>query len=90
MMVPAARVPQEPCCTDGYERLRRQVVGPGRGAQRCGLALLLRQGVAAWLASLAELSATPPAPQPHRPLPAATEAEAIDILLAMARQHLQV
>ena len=46
---------QEPRCTDGYERLRLQAVRPAGGADRCGLAILVRQGVAGWLRSLAEL-----------------------------------
>ncbi len=45
----------EPRCTDGYERLRCQAVRPGTGRDRCGLAVLARQGVAIWLHSLAEL-----------------------------------
>ena len=79
---------QEPRCTDGYERLRLQAVRPAGGADRCGLAILVRQGVAGWLRSLAEL---PPAPATAQSAtaPAAQEAEMIDILLAIASHHIQ-
>lgn len=75
-------------CEDSYERLRRQAMQPVAGADRCGLAVLVRQGITAWLRSLAEL---PPAPAATRaaPAPARQEAAMIDILLAIARQHFQ-
>ncbi len=79
---------REPRCTDGYERLRLQAVRPGAGPDRCGLAILVRQGVAAWLRSCAELPPAPAAPRPGT-APAAQETEMIDILLAIARQHIQ-
>ncbi len=84
----AAPSVQEPRCTDGYERLRGQAVRPGNGRDRCGLAVLARQGVAGWLGSLAELPAAPPMPQPAR-APEARDAEMMDILLAMAVSHMQ-
>ena len=79
---------QEPRCTDGYERLRCQAVRPGTGRDRGGLAVLARQGVAIWLHSLAELPASAPVSRPCV-TPVAAETEMIDILLAMARQHLR-
>ena len=48
----------------------------------------MRQGVAAWLHSLAELPAPSTAPRPA-PAPVAEEAALIDILLAMASQRLR-
>ena len=79
---------QEPRCTDGYERLRCQAVRPGTGRDRGGIAVLARQGVALWLHSLAELPVSAPVSRPCV-TPVAAETEMIDILLAMARQHLR-
>ena len=82
----------EPLCTLGYERLRSQAVRPVAGADRRGLAVVAGQGVAAWLRRLAELPVTAPGSAPRAasgPLPGPTEARAIDILLAMARAHMQ-
>ena len=82
----------EPLCTQGYERLRSQAVRPGAGADRRGLTVVAGQGVAVWLRRLAELPVAAPAAAPRTaagPLPGPTEARAIDILLAMARAHLE-
>ena len=83
----------EPLCTQGYERLRSQAVRPTRTvADRRGLAVVAGQGVAGWLRRLAELPVTAPGTAPRAaagPLPGPTEARAIDILLAMARAHMQ-
>lgn len=91
-MTAAAPRAAEPLCTQGYERLRSQAVGAGAGADRCGLAVVAGQGVAVWLRRLDELPAAAPAAEPRTaggPLPGSTEARAIDILLAMARAHLE-
>lgn len=79
---------QEPHCTDSYERLRLQAVRPAGGADRCGLAILVRQGVAAWLRNLAELSPAP-AKAESAAAPLAQQAEMIDILLAITSHHIQ-
>ena len=82
----------EPLCTQGYERLRSQAVRPAADADRHGLAVVAGQGVAGWLRRLAELPVAGPGTAPRAtagPLPGPTEARAIDILLAMARAHMQ-
>ena len=70
------------------KRLRRQAIQPAARTDRCGLAVLVRQGVAAWLRSLAEL---PPAPAVMcaAPVPVPQDEAMIDILLAIARRYLR-
>lgn len=80
--------------TDRYEALRRHALEPHHdGAARDGLAVLLRQGVAAWM----EAWSTLPAPavraaqegRERPPLPDGMSAEVVRVLAAMALGHIQ-
>ena len=78
-------------CAQGYERLRGQALRPGPIQDRDGLAVLARDGVAAWLRALATLPALADArdaPRSPDPLPTSVETQAMDILMAMVRPHL--
>ena len=74
-----------------YEELRRHAVEQQILAGRLGLAILLRQGLAAWVE---QWSAVPtPAPSVERsrpsPLPDDTSMDVINVLTAMALGHIQ-
>lgn len=77
-----------------YEHLRASAVPRRRVvASRFGLALLLQQGLAAWVEQCSEipLPTSPPHPQPS-PLCTQTEgcsADVIQVLATMALSHLQ-
>ena len=90
--MPGLAAVTEPLCTQGYERLRSRAVRPGAGTDRRGLAVVASHGVAGWLQRLAELPVAAPGTPPRAvagPLPGPAEARAIDILLAMARAHME-
>jgi hypothetical protein len=78
---------------DRYEALRGHALDPHRAlAARDGLAVLLRQGVAAWMDACSRLPA--PAVAAARdgcqrsPLPDSTSAKVVRILAAMALGHI--
>jgi hypothetical protein len=77
-----------------YEALRRHAIGPHHApAARDGLAVLLRQGVTAWMEAWSRL----PAPavraaqdeSERPPLPDGVSAEVIRVLAAMALGHIE-
>ena len=80
-----------------YEVLRAHAVQPHAAASRDGLVVLLRQGVAAWMAAWSRLPAPriPPAPpaqtarQRPSPLPNEASPEVVRILAAMTLSHLR-
>ena len=77
-----------------YEELRRHVVDQQILAGRFGLAVLLRQGLAAWVDQRSKMPAPTPAPsaessRPSPPLPDSTSADVVHVLAAMALGHLQ-
>ncbi len=76
-----------------YEELRRQAVERQVLASRFGLAVLLRQGLAAWVDQWSKMPAPTPAPSAEisrpSPLPDDSQAEVIHVLAAMALGHLQ-
>jgi len=80
--------------TARYEALRCHALGPHRAlAARDGLAVLLRQGLAAWMEAWSRLPAPEvPAGRDGRerpPLPNGTSAEVVRVLAAMALGHIQ-
>ena len=76
-----------------YEELRREAVERQILAGRFGLAVLLRQGLAAWVEKWSKMPAPQRAPSAEilrtAPLPDDTRAEVIHVLAAMALGHLQ-
>ena len=88
-----APAPMIPAHIAHYEELRRQAVERQVRAVRLGLAVLLRQGLAAWV----EQWSKDPRPAPVRwgetartcPLPDDTSVEVVHVLAAMALGHLQ-
>ena len=76
-----------------YEELRRHAAERQILAGRFGLAVLLRQGLAAWVEQWSKMPAPRPAPSAEKarpsPLPDDTSAEVIHVLAAMALSHLQ-
>ena len=76
-----------------YEALRAHAAPRRAPASREGLAVLLRQGVAAWMEAWSRLAA-PPAPpvQTERrrpsPLPDEASAEVVRVLAAMTLSHI--
>jgi hypothetical protein len=78
-----------------YETLRSQTIGGQTLAPRLGLAVLLRQGMAAWMDAWSNL----PEPESSRsargqrrrslPIPAESSAAAVHVLAAMAFGHMQ-
>ena len=77
-----------------YEELRRHAVERQILAGRFGLAVLLRQGLAAWVEQYSKMPTPVPAPSAEisrpSPLPEDTCAEVINVLAAMALGHIQV
>jgi hypothetical protein len=76
-----------------YEELRRHAVERQILAGRLGLAVLLRQGLAAWVEQWSKMPAPTSAPSAQisrpSPLPDDTSADVINVLAAMALGHLQ-
>jgi len=77
-----------------YEALRRHVIEHSLTTARDGLAVLLRQGVVAWVQALSQLPAWPPRPpqkEPTQPWPLAdgASAEVVRVLAAMTLEHIQ-
>ncbi len=77
-----------------YEAMRRQVMQRQGGLVCYGLAVLLRQGVAAWM----EVASQVPAPARRStqdntgrppPLPEGSNAEVVHVLAAMTMEHIQ-
>ncbi len=71
-----------------YEQLRRRVLGGQPDGFRLGLAVLQRQGMAAWLRAWDDLGAveTPPKPQP--PADAATAVASDEVVAVLASMTL--
>lgn len=77
-----------------YEELRRNAVERHGPFVRNGLAVMLRQGLAAWMQEWSRMPAPLPRPSGEErltpcPLPAGTGAEVINVLAAMALGHMQ-
>ena len=74
-----------------YEELRRHAVERQIVAGRFGLAVLLRQGLAAWVEQWSKMPAPTPCAENSTPSPLAesTSADVINVLAAMALGHLQ-
>jgi hypothetical protein len=76
--------------TDAYERLRHDATGrSGYGSSLRGLAILLREGMVAWMHACATVVAAPAALSPPRPgiaVPVCpnVQREVIDVLATMA------
>ena len=89
----AARRQNEPPHIVRYEELRQYAVERQILAGRLGLAVLLRQGLAAWVEQWSKMPAPPPAPSVEisrqSPLPDDTSADVINVLAAMALGHMQ-
>ncbi len=62
-----------------YEQLRRRALDGEPGGARLGLAVLQRQGVAAWMAAWSDLGAATP---PDQPPPSGATADAVVAVLA--------
>lgn len=79
-----------PDLADVYEQLRCDAVGAAAAAIRSvrGLAILLRQGMAAWIhacsAVTSSAAASPPVAADDMCMPASVQREVIDVLAAMA------
>ena len=74
-----------------YEELRRHAVERQILAGRFGLAVLLRQGLAAWVEQYSKMPAPAPSAEISRPspLPEDTCADVINVLAAMALGRIQ-
>ena len=76
-----------------YEELRRHVMEQQSQVGRLGLAILLRQGLAAWVDQWSRMPTPTPAPSPEMSwppiLPDDTSANVINVLTAMALGHVQ-
>jgi len=78
---PAAEV-ADTAAAQRYEQLRRQALDGQPGGARLGLAVLQREGVAAWMAAWSDLGAVAPA---EAPPPSPTTADAVvGVLASMA------
>jgi len=82
--------------TAGYEAVRDHAIECRSDGVRHGIALLLRQGVAAWLQVACETTTTatpdtaPAVPSPRScALPAGASAEVVHVLAAMALHHVE-
>ena len=77
-----------------YEALRSHAIERQVPVARYGLAVLLRQGVAAWMDAWSKMPASPPrsakddSPRPC-PLPDGSSAEVVRVLAAMTLGHMQ-
>ena len=88
-----ARQQNAPAHVVRYEELRRHAVERQILAGRFGLAVLLRQGLAAWVEQWSKVPAPLPTPSVEisrpSPLPDGTSADVIHVLAAMALGHMQ-
>ncbi len=75
---PAAEV-ADTAAVQRYEQLRRQALDGQPGGARLGLAVLQREGVAAWMAAWSDLGAVV---APESPPPSPTTADAVVAVLA--------
>jgi len=88
-------IPQEnaPAHVARYEELRRYAVERQILPGRLGLAVVLQQGLAAWIEHWSKMPAPTPAPSAElsgpSPLPEDTSADVINVLAAMALGHMQ-
>jgi len=80
--------------TSRYEALRNHALQRDASIARHGLAVLLRQGVAAWMEAWSKMP--PPSPQPAKdesprpcPLPDGSSAEVVRVLAAMTLGYMQ-
>jgi hypothetical protein len=69
---------------DRYEELRRRVLSGEADGHRLGLAVLLRQGVAAWMHAWDGISAAPPRPPAPGPQPDGDVGAMVAVLVSMA------
>jgi hypothetical protein len=90
-------IPSEPSASEHaarYETLRNHAMERDGPAARHGLAVLLRQGMAAWMDAWSTLPAPPlrsargDSPRPC-PLPNESSAAVVHVLAAMALGHMQ-
>jgi hypothetical protein len=74
-----------------YEELRRHAVERQILAGRLGLAVLLRQGLAAWVEQWSKVPAPAPSTERSRPSPLSDDnsADVINVLAAMTLGHMQ-
>lgn len=91
---PTQRSASTPDHAERYEALRAHVAQRRAAASREGLAVLLRQGVAAWMEAWSRLPAPPvPAVQTEcqrlLPLPDDASAEVVRVLATMTLSHIQ-
>jgi len=90
-------ISSEPCtseCAIRYEELRNQATERHAPVVRHGLAVLLRQGMAAWMDAWSKVPTPPPrSAKDNRskpcPVPDGSGAEVVHVLAAMALGHLQ-
>ena len=80
--------------TSRYETLRNHALERNIAVGRFGLAVLLRQGVAAWLEAWSKGPTPPPQPVQRESmwpcsLPVGSNAEVVNVLTAMTLGHLQ-
>jgi hypothetical protein len=80
---------------DGYERLRSVVLGGAPDAHRLGLAVLARQGMAAWMTVWSQTPTPATVPASRRPQTAepgdtggSADREIVRVLAAMALAHI--
>lgn len=80
--------------TSRYEALRNHALQRDASVARHGLAVLLRQGVAAWMEAWSKMPS--PSPQPAKdesprpcPLPEGSSAEVVRVLAAMTLGYMQ-
>ena len=89
--IPSDPIPPDP--TARYEALRSHAMGPHGPAARDGLAVLLRQGVAAWMEAWSKVAAPPPLSAqnsgPRPPLPDDAGADVVGVLVAMTLGHIE-
>jgi len=71
-----------------YEQLRRRALGGQPDGFRLGLAVLQRQGMAAWLRAWDDLGAVEPAPRPRPPGAARTTMASDEVVAVLASMTL--
>ena len=77
-------------CTAGYEQMRGDALKPGAAHVRCGRAVMVRGGVAAWLDAVAVRPSLPPvAGRQAAPGAGCRTASTVDILVAMIHANME-